>query len=367
MNKFKRDISKLKRNSKKESQRILDELLKISKFPNKSKHYDRLKLSLKSTNKLDLLNKTLLDEKVHSKHSRELSNKLLKRWNKIKKNNLSKAVNSYQIATELKKRIKEKNRIQNPDHIIANSRIMFFTLIDSVCLIDADEALKLAIRMKNELIETAEAVKGIDIIGAIEVEVVAVNKMYLKSKRIIDLKNNLHKFELIKILAEEANLTKYIKHLDSTFFLIHFHGLIFTNKEQNSLSFKQQIESNPRWNKKNRQFLMSSLSEFWRNKPKSVDSNLKDIARYITKGASFRYKSDEVSDEDFIGICFNSKDTSLEFKKLLKQDESEVGEIEDSMGLTMFEISELTKTIFNIMNLNQGMNGYLIEKNSSTI
>jgi hypothetical protein len=315
------------------------------------------------TGQLDIFKKTLLNKNVKSKHATALKNKLNKKWNKIKKLKLAKTVQTHQIAIELGRKIEMKNHIQSPEHTIANSHIRFFTLIDSVCLIDVNDALNLVNDMKNELIETVRSTKGIGLIGSIEVEVAAVNKMYQKSKLILNPKDSSNKYETIKVLAEEANLTKHIAKLDATFFLIHFHGVVFANSKQYFLKLEQKLKSNPRWNKAKRQILLSPLSEKWGNKCKSVEANLKHIADYITKGAILRYKCDKVSDEDFIAYFLNSKNISPELKTLLKNDELEDGVIEDSMGLTIYEISELTKLIFNIMNSNETMTGYLLEVN----
>jgi hypothetical protein len=104
-------ISELKRNSEKDSQRIFEELLKISRFPSKSDHSERLEQSLKMTGQLDIFKKTLLNKNVKSKHATALKNKLNKKWNKIKKLKLAKTVQTHQIAIELGRKIEMKIHI----------------------------------------------------------------------------------------------------------------------------------------------------------------------------------------------------------------------------------------------------------------
>jgi hypothetical protein len=96
-----------------------------------------------------------------------------------------------------------------------------------------------------------------------------------------------------------------------------------------------------------------------------MDSNLKDIARYITKGGN-----DWIGNKAYLRykLCFDGRDASDEEawvqenwrkNEILKQERIEDG-LEDALSLNQYEISCLAEVIDRMMNLKRNRIGYLV-------
>lgn len=349
-------IEWLKGRGKQNREKLIEKIIKSSRFPIETDHQKRLYTALRWTNQKEIFETTLLAPKIHTKHCIQLRNKLLKKWTAIRNKARSKLLERIQIAEGLTKKLKGVGKFERQivsDSDIANEHLRFFTLIDSVVPLDSFEAIIPIIKMKEEIIEAVNKTKGINCIGAIEIEVVPINKWNYILKEEIRL-NKINKEIFLKLnclnrLAEHNNLTEYCSKDDASLFLIHFHGIVFAKQESQFKNFEEQLKKNTRWNLAQRQIQLKKLSSQHRNKPKTVEQNLKDIAKYITKGGndmkdgyvSFKYKLNSNNDDDLTTLY-------------------EDGVLEDAMSLTYFEISEQAKLINVLMELDKYRTGYLI-------
>ena len=151
----------------------------------------------------------------------------------------------------------------------------------------------------------------------------------------------------------------------SSFFLVHFHGIVVANSDNRFDSFRQVLNKNRLWNKEPRQIQLKPLSENFGGQSKSADKSLKDIARYITKGgndwignkAYLRYKL------AFDNEHFESEDEWIQKNwrrnETLKQEHREEG-IEDAFSMTADEIGALARVIDGMMATKRDRTGYMV-------
>lgn len=366
----------LRTNSEIEMRKLTEFANKLHRFEVGTNHEERLNTALRLTNKEHLKDKTLISHSLHRQHSRRLGEQLIKRWKKVQRDFTMRMSRSVQISEQLKIELKiqsETKKIISSGHEIANKHIRFFTLLDSVCVVDAYEAIILAVGMRNEIKETVRSTKGISCLGVIEASIVAVKKMNDLASLFPD--KEFYKFTAISVLAERENLTEYCSKEDASLFLIHFHGVIFAKKEEQFAIFEDNLKQNIRWNVAARQIELTKLSERYNGKTKTVEQNLKDIANYMTKGANnlekgyyfnFKYKIGPSSEEDWIAKCSGSNKISAEFKRSLKEEYSveddwiELILIEDTLSLSAYEIGEQIQLVDYLMDLDDTRTGYLI-------
>ena len=359
-----------------EMKRLIEVANKLHRFEVGDKHEGRLEQSLRWTGKSHLKDKTLISHSLHRQHSKRLAEQLIKRWKKVQRDFTKRMSKRIQINEQLKTELKiqrETKKIIISEHEIANKHIRFLTLIDSVCVVDAYEALILAVGMRNELIDVITATNGISCLGVIEASIVAIKKMNEEASLFPD--KEFYKLDGINILAKRENLTEYCSNQDAALFLIHFHGVIFAKKEEQFEIFESNLKQNIRWNVALRQFELKKLSKSYDGKTKTIEQNLKHIASYMTKGANalkdgyfynFKYKIGPSSEEDWIAKCSGSNKISAEFKRSLKEEYSveddwiELIKIEDTLSLSAYEISEQIQLVDYLMSLDNTRTGYLI-------
>ena len=359
-----------------EMKRLIEVANKLHRFEVGDKHEGRLEQSLRWTGKSHLKDKTLISHSLHRQHSKRLAEQLIKRWKKVQRDFTKRMSKRIQINEQLKTELKiqrETKKIIISEHEIANKHIRFLTLIDSVCVVDAYEALILAVGMRNELIDVITATNGISCLGVIEASIVAIKKMNEEASLFPD--KEFYKLDGINILAKRENLTEYCSNQDAALFLIHFHGVIFAKKEEQFEIFESNLKQNIRWNVALRQFELKKLSKSYDGKTKTIEQNLKHIASYMTKGANalkdgyfynFKYKIGPSSEEDWIAHHYSSNKSSKEFKASLKEqhyaedDLIEVVGVEDTLSLSAYEIGEQVQLVDYLMSLDDTRTGYLI-------
>lgn len=359
-----------------EKQRLVEVATKLHRFEVCDKHERRLEQSLRRTGKSHLKDKTLISHSLHRQHSKRLAEQLIKRWKKIKRDFTMRMSKRIQINEQLKRELKiqtETKKIISSEHEIAGKHIRFLTLIDSVCVVDAYEALILAVGMRNELIDVITATNGISCLGVIEASIVAIKKMNEEAAMFLD--KEFYKLDGINILAKRENLTEYCSNQDAALFLIHFHGAIFAKKEEQFEIFESNLKQNIRWNVASRQFELKKLSKSYDGRAKTIEQNLKHMASYMTKGANalkdgyfynFKYKIGPSSEEDWIAHHYSSNKSSKEFKASLKEqhyaedDLIEVVGVEDTLSLSAYEIGQQVQLVDYLMSLDDTRTGYLI-------
>lgn len=322
----------------------------------------RLPKSLAAVDRRDLASSTLLTKEVRDLHSGKLCAQYMKKWNRVRTQHLkdwSNLPGEMRIGTKLPK-----------DFDIAATHMRFFTLIDSVAVVNSDAAMYAANVMRNELQAVLKNSKGIWCRGVIEIEVISLTMQ----RRIRELNKNtdseLRKSDVCEELAKDLQGTLYQD--ETSLFLIHFHGILCAKNSDEFERFRKRLKSVDRWTKTPRQIEIKHLSEEYMGKPKTVELNLKHIARYITKGGndwdgktiSFRYK-----------VSFDKQDDSGEdafFAKYWRSDEALRAEhkhvgINDPLSMTAYEIGQLAITIDRLMAYggSKDRTGYLISSGQS--
>lgn len=352
------DIKKLKELQEKSNELVISELTKLGlerQFNTGTQNGTRLRKSLIATQKSELLGITLLCNKVHTKHSDRLFKSMFNRWLRIESK-----VNGE--TDEFNK----NNDFKIPkltEHEIADKFIRSFTLIHGVCVLEHKTALEECKKLKQEFLDVIKDTKGLGVLAVVECEVININKMRELRDRGIKSECKLKKLKGCEDLIKDIeNQIQYLINPNSSLFLIHLHGTLFTKKEQKFETFRINLLKNKLWSKTSNQVEIKKLSKEWKGKYKSVKTNLRDWCRYITKGgndwnngkAYLRYKVEfDWSNED----DWNTSNKRV--NELLKQEHIEEG-ITDSLSMNISEISELVMLIDGLMGLNRTRTGYLL-------
>lgn len=353
-------LKKLRDDSPKMMEAIRKEALKYQ-FLVGSHNSVKLRRSLALVDRLELVDKTLLSPKIHKVHSSRLADRYIKKWKKVKTTRLNKWSS---LPVKIRKGVSKPT-----DNEIASSHLRFFTLIDSVTTIDHQSALKSAKKMKTELLKVLKATKGMWCVGVIEGEVISLSSMKEVQQTDKNTDSEKRKLDVCEVLAGDFKNSLYKN--ESSQFLVHFHGVLISNKESQFEEFTSRLKKVNQWNKAPRQIEIKKLSTSFGNKSKSTEQNLKHISIYITKGgndwcsnkAYLRYKvgfeldDSEVADEQTWVL------KNWRRNELLRKEHSEDG-IEDILSMTPGEVVELTLFIDGLMSLNRTRTGYLISTGS---
>lgn len=352
----KHQLKRLRADSALAMEAIRAESLK-SRFLLGSHNGIKLKKSLSTVGRLDLVERTLLSPEVHKAHAKKLSDRFLKRWNNIRE----KARKDW---LKLPRAIRSST-VKLTDHEIASNHIRFLTVVDSVTAVDSGAALKAAIKLKEKLTTTAQSVRGLTCLGVIEIEVVSMSLM--KQLRALDKTSNSEwrKLDVCEALSKKLKGTLYGE--DDSLFLIHFHGVITAKEEPLFKTFGEKLKSVKAWSVAPRQIELKALSSHFGGTPKSIDQNLRHIATYVTKGgndwysnkAYLRYKIGFENDDDQVTDETSWIAKNWRRSELLKQEHSEDG-ITDILSLTGQEIVQLTLVIDGLMGSNRTRTGYLV-------
>lgn len=353
-------LKKLRKDSVESMKAISREALKYQ-FVSGSHNSVKLRRSLALVERLDLVNKTLLSPEVHKIHSKRLADRYINKWNKFKK---SKNDSWSKLPLKIRKQIPKPN-----DREIASSHLRFFTLVDSVTEVNHKSALVAVKKMKGELLKKLKLHRGLWCVGVIECEVISL-KMMREIQRVDKNTNSeTRKLDVCDVLATDIKNSVYKN--DDSLFLIHFHGVLLSTKEDIFDRFGDNLRKTKHWSKAPRQIEIKKLSESFGGKTKTTEQNLKHISNYITKGGNdwcfnksyLRYKIGfELDDSDVID------ETTWILKnwrrnEQLRKEHSEDG-IEDVLSMTPQEIVELTFLIDQLMSLNRTRTGYLISTGS---
>lgn len=349
-------LKRLRADSKETMKALLEESLK-SRFLIGSHNSVKLKKSLATVRRFDLADRTLLTPSVHKIHADRLNNKFQLRWEKIKE----KARSDW---SRLPQQVRAS--IDKPtDNEIAANHIRFLTLVDAVTLLDVNDAVRAAIKLKDKLITTAKAASGITCLGVIEVEVVSMALM--REFRRLDKTTNSEwrKLDVCETLAQPLKKTLFKD--SEVLALVHFHGVVTAKNSKQFELFTERLKKVKAWSLAPRQIELKKLSTQFGGKAKSVEQNLRHIATYITKGgndwmankAYLRYKIGFENDDELVNDEATWVAKNWRRSELLKREHSEDG-ITDILSLTEQEIVELTLVIDKLMGLNRTRTGYLV-------
>ncbi len=309
----------------------------------------KLRKALALTSDFQLATRTLLDEKVHAEHAERMSTKFIAKADALKKS--------------LPPIVKNKESA-------VTQRCRFLTLLHSVEVLDVETTVAEVKRFKQLLECAIYQSKGIWCAGAIEVEVVSLELMHK-----VQTENGLsekRKYDACQLLSKQL---KKSERVHVSHFLLHFHGVVFASHEDRFREFESLLKNfkvnNKRiWSKVDRQILFKSIAKQFAGKKKTLNANLKDIARYITKGgndwfagkAYLQYKlafenDDVLSEDEWVQKNWRRN-------KSLRQEHTEDG-IESVLSLTKAEIICLAQTIDAMMNLSRNRLGYMVQASSS--
>lgn len=300
-----------------------------------------------------LRNRTLLTDSVHQDHSQRVEAKLLKKWDKL-------CLEKMHFENEF-----SSHRKKSLEHAIAENHLRFVTIIDSLAPVDGMSALERVVKFREKIKSCIESVSGLWCIGAVELEVVPMKLM----RRVYE-SNSLEgsekrKFQVCTQLKSSLDGTLFEN--DESYFLIHYHGVVFAKSKDRLAVLDSNLRSEDDWKLAPRQVEVKQLSESFDGKPKPIKKSLSHIARYITKGGMdmfggnryFRYKlnfsygEDGVSsEEEWVARNWRS-DPEL---KSLNRHEG----IDDMMSLNRHEIEQLAVAIDAMMGLNATRTGYLV-------
>jgi hypothetical protein len=349
-------IKRLKADSEATMKALLAESLK-SRFLVGSHNAIKLKKSLATSGRMDLADRTLLTPTVHKAHAKRLSDRYQARWDKIRdkaRADWSKLPRATRALT-----------VKATDHEIAANRLRFLTLVDSVTAVDANAAIRAAIELKEKLITTASAIKGITCLGSIEIEVVSMSLMRELGRLDKPTASEQRKLDVCETLAKGLKGTLYGE--DQSLFLIHFHGVITAKDPKQFDAFNERLKKVKTWSLAPRQIELKKLSTQFGGKPKSVDQSLRHIASYITKGgndwmsgkAYLRYKIGFETDDELVNDEASWVAKNWRKNKLLQREHAEEG-ITDVLSLTAQEISQLAVVIDGLMGLSRTRTGYQV-------
>ena len=324
--------------SSKRTETALKEEFKRKRFNYGSHNKVRLNKALASVGKYEVQDSTLLSPSVHEVHSKKLADRFLKRVLHYKnlgyKNNL----------------IAEKFR--------------FLTLLHSVEIMDVQRTIQTIKKFQSQLQNTIESSKGIWCLGAVEVEVINIEKMRMIHED--QTESEARKLNVIESLIKR--LRKNDQHL-SSFFLVHFHGIVTASGQYRFSDFSDALKKNKEWKREPRQIQLKPISKQFKSKSKSLDKNLVDIATYITKGGNdwiggksyLRYKL--AFENEYL---FNEDEwvnKNWRRNEVLKQEHSEEG-LEDALSMNVSEIVSLASVIDQMMSFDRTRTGYLVSAKS---
>jgi hypothetical protein len=315
---------------------VIKEEAKHSQFLVGSHTKVRLRKALAVAGRLDLAETTLLTPAIHKIHADRLAERYLRKWQSV------------------------RAACHNTDQ--ARARFRFLTLLDCIEVPDPAVAIRTILAFKEALSAAAQDSVGIWLLGAVEVEMVSLEMMRENRKLITTDAGEMRKLDVCEQLL--ARLPKRDRHLPS-YLLIHFHGVVSAVSEQRFDQFEERLRSVKRWSKVPRGIELKRLSGQFGGKKKSMETNLKDIARYITKGGN-----DWVGNRSYLRykLSFDGRDASDEAtwvqenwrnNELLRQEHKEEG-IEDALSLNHHEVACLADVIDRMMKVGRGRMGYLL-------
>ena len=241
--------------------------------------------------------------------------------------------------------------------------MQFVTVLHEVCPLELNAVAESAEQLIATIDNFAQSLKqqrfGCSFVGAIEIEIVSMRMMREAHSHddLDDLTSGRRKF---KVLDSMLGRSRSLRNAP-TVALVHCHGVIDlgTCSYDDACTRLRQI-----WGK-SYQVEVKNLSEQYRGKKKSVTSNLKDIAGYITKGAN-----DKIQDGISLHykLSFDKDMESIEDQMIQgwrKFDSIRAERITDglshSKSMTKAEIPFHAEAIDMLMGLKRNRMGYVIK------
>ncbi len=187
---------------------------------------------------------TLLDKGVAKAHSARLEKQFVNRWGELKKND-------------------------------ALERLRFWTVLHAVVPLDEDEIASSIEHMRSCLKLVCEGVKGIEVIGVVEIEIVNIPKMK-------QLATNDEEARKLNVIGEmlPANKKGSLPTGFTSHALVHFHGVLDLGMDSSEKHDAIAQRAKQFWEKS----YQVELKRFHSDKP--VSKSLANIAQYLVKGGN---------------------------------------------------------------------------------
>lgn len=340
----------LKASKKRQFQRIRKEALQSR--PVIGAHSSRvLRMTLAMADRHDLIGRTLLDADIHKKHNALMFIKFEKQVERCR--------DDYEKMIHALKEYKQ--RVPSFESYL-RTRLRFLTILHSCQYLNVRDVTKSAVSLASKLSSTVREIRQHPkVIGAIEIEVVSMKLMRgHKFECGEGVKSGRRKLEVLE------SMCKGLISAEDSIALVHFHGVIDLGK--NSSEEKVGLIRNALqagWRGSYR-VEMKALSEEFGGKQKSVNANLKHIARYITKGGNLmvdgkthmRYKV--AFDQDDLGYEAMMISDGWRRKGSLLQIESKTEGLEDVRSLTGQETLFHAEAIDALMGQKRNRQGYVL-------
>lgn len=265
----------------------------------------------------DLKDKTLLSRSVAEKHAEKLEKQFLGRWEEFTKEQMI-------------------------------ERLRFWTVLYEVVPLNVDHAVEKTEEMFQRLKSVCDSIRGIEVIGVAEIEVVSVEKM----KAMASEDDEARKLNVIvDMLAAKGQSTD--SSVAKSYALVHFHGIVDVGAGGEVRAQKIRDECERYW----KESYQVEVKRLYSNK--TLKKNLKDIAAYLTKGGNeiLIYK---------IGFGYDEEEKIN--RQLVKSGratmEKDYAGFENELSLSVAEIKFLGATIHRLM-MRTGskslQNGYLFK------
>jgi hypothetical protein len=269
------------------------------------------------------------------------------------------------------------------DHQKARKLISFITVIHAVEALNVDRALEKALELKKAIIKYVSKMPGASCLGVVEIEITSIKQF----RRIRDFnhakdRNENSSTDEDGVITFEQKAKRYLKledcealssHLsseeingESGQFIIHFHGILNVQKPEDIKKLNGIFLNDPNWNRGKNQVSFQRFSTTWKQKHKTIEESLKDMAYYFTKGGAvagksscyLQYKLDfpkamKMVYEDYLTLSERNCDEK-------RQKMIEKGNIFDLPILSHHEINSLTLVVNGMMTWNKLGTGYVV-------
>lgn len=265
----------------------------------------------------ELADRTLLADAVAEKHAVKLEKQFVQRWGQFTKSQMK-------------------------------ERLRFITVLSDLVPLDLEMTSNAVESMFSCLKMVFSGVRGIEVIGAAEIEIINIEKM----KAMASVADEARKLDVLLDMMPAEEKSLYRTGITS-YALVHFHGVIDlgTKGEENRQAI--EVACKRYWSAKYAVEIKSLYST------KTVKKNLEDIAAYLTKGGNENliYK---------IGFGYDVEDKIQ--RQMLKAGKAaksgDYSGIESELSLTIGEIEFLGKAINQMMERTGSRNlrnGYLFK------
>lgn len=176
--------------------------------------------------------------------------------------------------------IRRTEFIPRPElHERMNKEFKFLTIIDRVIPVYTEVFTDDIERFKKKLYEQFDKHPSLWVLGSIEIEMI-----HMPTFRANKPKANTEAGRKLKnIEASIKELGPFDSHHDS-YFLIHFHGLVYHPRAGQLDKIKKSLEKDGEWNKHTRQVDLKALYVTSDGKPTTFEENIKRISYYLVKG-----------------------------------------------------------------------------------